>query len=81
MQLVNSLACYFMKMPPSQALIASTSANAFSLRLENRGNLEEGKKADICVFKAKDYAEIPYRFGENSILKVIKDGKLVFGVT
>ena len=77
MQLVNSLACYFMKIPPSQALIASTSTNAKSLRLENRGILEEGKFADICIFKATDFAEIPYRIGENSIWKVIKEGKVV----
>lgn len=77
MQLVNSLACYFMKIPPSQALIASTSTNANSLRLENRGILEEGKFADISIFKATDFAEIPYRIGENSIWKVIKEGKVV----
>ena len=77
MQLVLSLAAYFMKIPSSEALIAATSNNAKSLHLSDRGTLEEKKIADICIFRAKDFAEIPYRIGENSIWKVIKEGKIV----
>ncbi|MHA2365278.1 MAG: imidazolonepropionase [Candidatus Hodarchaeales archaeon] len=75
MQMVTSLTAYFMKIPPSISLIAATSGNATSLKLLDRGTLEINKKADICIFKAKDFSEIPYHFGENSIWKVIIDGK------
>ncbi len=42
------------------------------------GSLERGYEADIVVFDACDYREIPYRFGWNPVSRVYKKGREVW---
>jgi imidazolonepropionase len=61
MPFVLSLACTHMKMSPAEAIAAGTINGACALRLEERkGSIEPGKDADLAVFAAEDYREIPY---------------------
>lgn len=64
MPLVQSLACYQMRMTPAEALTASTINAACSLGLgSDRGTLEPGKLADFAIWDCEDYREIAYWVG------------------
>src|SRR6266851_293547 len=64
MPMAMSLACTHMKMTPPEAIAAATINGAWALRLAGRkGSVEPGKDADLAVFDASDYREIPYWFG------------------
>jgi imidazolonepropionase len=78
MQFVISLACYNLKMLPSEAVCASTinAAHAIS-RGEHIGSLEEGKLADIIVLDVPNHMHIPYHFGVDLVERVIKSGRVV----
>ena len=66
MPMAMSLACTHMKMSPDEAISASTINGAWALHLADRkGTIEPGKDADLAVFDAADYREIPYWFGTN----------------
>ncbi len=75
---ILGLVCRELKMTPEEAISAVTinAAHAISWAKEI-GSLEPGKKADILVLDIEDYRELPYWFGMNPILRVIKNGKLV----
>jgi imidazolonepropionase len=61
-----SVACTHMKMSPAEAITAATLNGACALQLQHRkGSLEPGKDADIAIFDAGDYRELPYWFGVN----------------
>lgn len=78
MQTIISMACYRMKMLPSEAITAATINAAYAInRGEDIGSIEIGKNADIIVLNAPNYKQIPYRFGINLVDKVIKSGRLV----
>jgi len=66
MPFVLSVACTHMKMSPAEAIAAATINGACALSLQHKkGSLEPGKDADIAIFDAEDYREIPYWFGVN----------------
>lgn len=78
MQMILSIACTQMKMTPAESIIAATINAAYSLgRGDQVGSLEVGKQADIVVFDCRDYRQIPYFFGVNHALVVIKAGRVV----
>jgi len=78
---VMSLAVLKLKMTPEEVLSAVTLNAAAALGLaEDLGTLEPGKRADLVVWDAKTWAEIPYWMGQNLVWAVIKNGALVFGV-
>jgi imidazolonepropionase len=75
MAMTMSLACTHMKMSPAEAIAASTINGAWALRLAGRkGSVEAGKDADLSVFDASDYREIPYWFGANRCALTIMNG-------
>jgi imidazolonepropionase len=70
-----AIACRYQKLLPAEALNAATINAAFAIGLGNRiGSIEVGKQADMLVFDADDYRQLPYEFGGNLIAKVIKSG-------
>ena len=78
MQCIIALACYNMKMLPSEAIIASTINAAHAInRGDQIGSIEVGKVADIIIMNIQEPSQIPYYFGVNLIKKVIKSGKIV----
>jgi imidazolonepropionase len=77
MPFVLSLACTQMKMSPAEAISAATINGAHALRLSDRkGSIEAGKDADLAVFDAQDYREIPYWFASNHCEAVVMQGNL-----
>ena len=75
MPLVLSLACTQMKLSPAEAIGAATLNGACALRLaDTKGSLEAGKDADLAVFNAEDYRELPYWFGVNLCSMVVRNG-------
>lgn len=75
MSMAMSLACTQMKVSPAEAITAATINGAFALGLADRkGSLEPGKDADLAVFDAKNYKEIPYWFGVNRCVQTIIAG-------
>lgn len=78
MQMILSIACTQMRMTPAEAITAATINGAYSLDSGQRiGSLEVGKHADAVVFDCSDYRQIPYLFGINHALVVIKSGRVV----
>ena len=75
MSMAMSLACTHMKMSPAEAIAAATINGAFALGLGDRkGSVEPGKDADMAVFDARNYKEIPYWFGVNRCMQTIIGG-------
>ncbi len=75
MPMAMSLACTHMKMSPAEAIAAATINGAWALRIaERKGSIEAGKDADLAVFDAWDYREIPYWFGANHCSMTVLNG-------
>ena len=78
MPMMLSLACTQMKMPPAEAITASTINAAYSLnRGDKIGSLEQGKLANFSIFDCEDYREIAYWFGFPQIHSVYVRGRPV----
>jgi imidazolonepropionase-like amidohydrolase len=64
MQFVIALACRYMRLLPSEALVGATLNAAHAIELGRRvGSLEPGKLADMVKLDATDYRMLGYRFG------------------
>jgi imidazolonepropionase len=75
MQIIMTLACLEYKMTPSEALAASTLNAAFAIDKGSEiGSLAPGKYADMVIWEAEDFREIPYHFGGNLTHSVYKKG-------
>ncbi len=80
LQFVIALACRYMRLLPSEALVAATLNAAYAIGLGAQvGSLEPGKLADLVILDATDYRMLGYRFGTNLARAVIKRGQLVAG--
>lgn len=78
MPMTMTIACSQMGMDPVETLYAATTAGARALRLdEHHGTLAPGAPADVVVWDAVDYRELPYRFGVSLARGVWKAGKRV----
>lgn len=79
MQIILSLACAHMRMTPAEALTAATINGAYAVARGGLvGSLEPGKQADLVVMDVSDYREIPYYFGMNHCMTVIKKGRIAY---
>ena len=78
MPVAMTLAMVLLHLSAAEALAAATINGAFALGLGDLvGSLEPGKQADLVVWEAKDYREIPYRFGENLVRRVMVGGRTI----
>ncbi|MDQ6733326.1 MAG: imidazolonepropionase [Nitrospirota bacterium] len=79
MQLMLSLACSYMRMSPEEAIVAATINGAYAVKRGERiGSLEVGKQGDLVMMDVSDYREIPYFFGMNHCMHVVKKGRVVW---
>lgn len=79
MPLCMTLACSILHMSPEEAFVAATWNAAWSVGLGGEaGSLSVGYPADLVVFDASDYREVPYRFGWKLARSVFKRGSLVW---
>lgn len=78
MRMILSIATTQMRMTPAEVIVAATINGAHALGLgATHGSLEKGKKADILIYDAEDYREIPYYFGSGGVSTVLKGGEVV----
>jgi len=78
MQLVMNLACWQYRLLPREVLTAVTlNAAAASGQAKETGTLEKGKRADVLLWDSDNLDYIFYRFGQNLVHTVIKDGNIV----
>ena len=78
MQMIMTLATLYLKMLPSEALVACTINSACAIGVQDKvGSLIKGKQADIVIWDAPNYKYIPYHFGDNLCKIVIKSGKIL----
>lgn len=78
MPFILSLACTQMRMSPAESISAATINGAWALGLQaHKGSIEPGKDADLAVFAAKDYREIPYWFASNRCAFTVLNGVLI----
>ncbi len=81
MQFIISLACYKLKMFPSEAIVASTINAAHAIgRAHEVGSLEPGKRGDIIILNLENHEQMPYRFATNHVETVIKSGEIAYSV-
>lgn len=79
MQAVWSLACSMLRLTPAEGLVACTLNAAAALgRAARTGSLEAGKRCDLVVLQVRDYREVPFTFGVNSVRQVVAAGRLVW---
>ncbi len=76
MTLTMSLACIEYGLTPAEALCAATLNAAHAIdRGDKIGSLSPGKIADLVIWDADDFRELPYWIGKNLVHSVIKNGK------
>ncbi|NGM70717.1 imidazolonepropionase [Natronolimnobius sp. AArcel1] len=76
-----TLACVGMGMTPGEAVRGITDRAAAALnRTDGVGTLEAGAPGDLVVLEAPSYRHLPYRYDENVVGSVLKDGDLVVEV-
>ncbi len=68
--------CLLSGLTPAQALWACTAGAARALRLDDRGVLAVGKRADLVLFSCRDAAHLPYHAGVDHAAVVISAGKI-----
>jgi imidazolonepropionase len=69
--------CLFCGLTPAQALWACTAGAARALRLDDRGVLRPGARADLVLFDCRDAAHLPYHAGVEHARVVVARGKPV----
>ncbi len=78
-QLVIAFGCHLMRLTPAEAITAATINAAHAIgRGGEIGSLEIGKRADVIVLDVPNHKFLGYRFGVNTVDRVIKNGRLVF---
>ena len=77
MPMALALACAELRMTPAEAMVAATINGAHALGLaSDTGSLEVGKWADLIIFNAGDYREIPLQFGVNLLAMSMRRGQV-----
>ena len=69
-----SILATFQKLSTAEVLAGITFRSAFALGLEERGQLEKGKKADFVTFKTDNFQNILYQQGSLTAHSIYIDG-------
>jgi imidazolonepropionase len=69
--------CLLADLTPAQALWACTRGGAAALRLQDRGVIEAGKRADMVLFSCSDSAHLPYHAGVEHAAVVVAGGAVI----
>jgi imidazolonepropionase len=78
LQFIMNVAMLKLKMTPEEIWNCVTVNSAYAIgRGEVAGKLRVGRKADVVLWDATNYAYIPYHYGVNHVNTVFKAGKKV----
>jgi len=78
MPAVMELACRMMRLTPAEAIVAATVNAAHAVgRAASVGTLEKGKQADLIIAAAPNHRYLPYHFGVNPVVTVVKRGRVI----
>ena len=69
--------CLLSGLTPAQALWACTAGGAKALRLDDRGRLQPGLRADLVLFSTADPDHLPYHAGVEHAALVVRGGEVV----
>lgn len=69
------LACLLLKMSPAEVIKGVTINAARALKLDDRGSLEVGKRADLAFFKIPSYQYMFYHYGINHLSRLMVKGE------
>lgn len=72
-----SILATFQKLTTAEVLAGMTFRAAYALNLEDRGQLQAGKKADFVTFKTNNFQNVLYNQGSLKADKVYIDGNLI----
>ena len=61
--LAMNMACTLFRLTPAEALAGTTTHAARALGLTDRGRIAPGLRADLCLWEARQPAELSYRIG------------------
>ena len=76
--LMLNMACTLFRMTPEESLAGATRNAAKALgRVDDRGTLETGKRADLAVWNIKQPAELSYWGGYNPLWTLVRSGSAV----
>jgi imidazolonepropionase len=78
-QLAMAFAVHRLKLSAAEALVALTINAAAALGMaDTHGSLEEGKHADVAIWKVDSNALLPYWLGADLVQTVVKRGRVVY---
>ncbi|MEM7214396.1 MAG: imidazolonepropionase [Pseudomonadota bacterium] len=72
--LAMNMGCTLFRMTPVEALVGATRNAAQALGFSDRGTIEAGMRADLCIWDVADPAELSYRIGFNPLYKRVFGG-------
>lgn len=72
-----SILATFQKLTTAEVLAGMTFRAAYALNLEDRGQLQAGKKADFVTFRTNNFQNVLYNQGSLKADKVYIDGNLI----
>lgn len=76
--LAMGLACVENGLTPAEAYLGFTRYGADALAEPTLGRLAVGHPADVTIFHAASYRELPYHFAMNDVAHVIRGGQPLF---
>lgn len=75
--LAMTLACLSCGLSPAEVLLAATVGGARALRLDDRGVLAAGKRADVVIHSTGDVSHLPYHAAVSHADTVLIGGRVV----
>jgi imidazolonepropionase len=72
--LAMNMGCTLFRLTPEEALAGVTRNAARALGLADAGTVEPGKRADLCIWRARHPAELAYGIGANPLQERIFAG-------
>ncbi|MFT6528539.1 MAG: imidazolonepropionase [Psychrosphaera sp.] len=77
LKLMLHMACTQFKLTPEETVLGVTKNAALALGLDNKGTIEQGQSADLCLWDIQHPAELAYTFGVNPLLTSWVEGKKI----
>jgi imidazolonepropionase len=78
LQIIINFAATMLKLTAAEIINCVTINSACAVLMHSEvGSIERGKQADMVVWNAENYRQIPYLYGINLVDKVFKKGRVV----